>query len=124
VAVGPLHVEAAVVVEPPRRRGGGRPRKAHVEERLPSQYKRLEEMVDEVSAELAYKQIQQTAPEPVKEAAKAIVLPKKATAKAIAVNWEAIEADTARVGKLLTLWATEQRRLAQIRDEDEWLMWE
>ena len=126
VATGPLHVEAAPppVVVPVVHQRGGRPRPGRKEKQLPNQYKLLEEMVDEVSAELAYKQIQQTAPVEVKQAAKAIVKPYVEVTKANAVDWQSLEDDANRVGKLLEIWATEQRRLKQLLDEDEWLMWE
>lgn len=112
-----------------QRRGGGRPkyRKAHYEERLPSQYKRLEELVDDVSAEMAFKQIEATAPPNVKKQAKSILrpfTPAKSLVKTDTVDWAAVEADATKIGALLALWAAECRRLELVNDDEEWMMWE
>lgn len=130
-AEGPLHVEAAPapVESPIVHRGGGRPRKrkAHYEERIPSQYKRLEEMVDDVSAEMAFKEIEATAPADVKQQAKSLLrpfTPARSLVKADTVDWEAVEADATKIGALLALWAAERRRLELADDDEEWMMWE
>lgn len=118
-----------VVPDEIRHRGGGykKHRKAHYEERLPSQYKRLEEMVDDVSAEMAFKQIEATAPVDVKQQAKSILrlfAPAKSLVKADTVDWAAVEADATKIGALLALWAAERRRLELVDDDEEWMMWE
>jgi len=118
-----------VVPDEIRHRGGGykKHRKAHVEPRLPSQYKRLEEMVDEVSAEMAFKEIEATASADVKQQAKSILrpfTPSKSLVKADTVDWEAVEADATKIGALLALWAAERRRLELADDDEEWMMWE
>ena len=100
--------------------GGGGGGKRHKLRRF---NKEIEDLVEQVSAELLYNKLEASAPQATKEAAKSIVKP-YADRETKVVDWEALEADARRIGKLISLWQAEQARLKRIKEDDEWIMWE
>lgn len=110
--------------ETPRRRGGGRPnRPPYTTKKPPRLNQQIVDLVESVSAELAYKAVAATAPPSIQEEAKALIQPYAAT-DVDNVDWAALESDARAAGELLRLWAAEKARLKRIRDDDEWFMWE
>src|SRR5512139_2517210 len=87
----PLAFQPAYQQEVSVRRGGGKGRRpwiAYGEQKRPKLNARIEEILDEVSAEMLYQEVVDTAPQPVVAKAREIIAPYK---EAKTVDWLALE---------------------------------
>ena len=78
--------------------------------------KRIERLVDETQAKLAYEKLLESHPhKSVKEKAAAVVRKyaksEAATPAVETVNWQKLQADAAAVAKIIAIWAAERKRI-------------
>jgi len=100
--------------------GGGGKKRRHKPETWESLHplQALDKLIDSAVAKQVYGDIQaSTAPAAVKAEAQAVVKPTAAP-----IDWEAVQRDADKVGRLVALWQEVDRKQRLRRDEEDWLM--